>query len=175
MHNKSLKKLVVLLGIDGAGKSTIVHAHNQIDSWMTLSYDRGQIERTNPELSLVDSAMREFARNHFTGADALIQQMIYHFFITYVTGQLKTHLPEQNILCNSYYFKFLAKDCLVNGEQQNIHNTWRSLYQPDKIIFLDTDPEVVWNRLQEHSEKLYPNEYEGETLTKEDLSHFRIN
>lgn len=165
------KNFYVLLAIDGAGKSTLLELVKEIPDWLLVTYDREYIPPEYELLGKVDDALRKGEIEKFPILSRDFKSSIYSVYISYLHALTKKYWKEKNILCNSYYYKILAKDIIMDGYNEKFHKNWEKLDQPDKIIFLDTPPEVAWERIA--NKKLYNNEFYGSRPTRKGYIKFQ--
>lgn len=138
------KQFIVVTGVDGSGKTTLINALSEINnSWkysnwkmfeklMDKTFD--PIGTTTPEFI---ESLSSFTRSAL---------FLYNFGL-----QLdKIILPALNegntVIADSYWYKFTAKMEITKHGDERLLSFCHSLPKPDKIIFIDTFPETALQR-----------------------------
>ncbi|WP_158407418.1 nucleoside/nucleotide kinase family protein [Corynebacterium glyciniphilum] len=135
----------VLTGIDGAGKSSVIEVlskRGMKTCTVTPEFALSSAEYTKP---LIDMKPREF----FQDMPPLERSTFLSLLVSLTFERhIKPALTEgTDILCDSYWYKYAAKECVINpGSSQYLLSFFESLPSPDKVIVLETEPEVAWGR-----------------------------
>jgi thymidylate kinase len=161
-HDVTDRRFVVLLGGDGAGKSSVMaEMAARRPGWRMVSTDeefvaaehgvisqlrRATVEQVLPELGTVYSA--DFLAS-------LLQTAV-----VYLRDQIRTQ--DGPVLMDSYYYKLLAKCRLAGVRAGPMYAWWRSFAQPQEVIYLDVSPESAWRR-SHNGTRLNTLEYFGST------------
>lgn len=156
-----MNKFYVLLAGDNAGKSTVLNYFLERQDWQVASYDAVNVPEEYRIIRDIDDSMETHTLKYFPQFSTEFKSSLYAPYIYYLRDQVQEKLKTGNVLCNSYYYKILAKDFLQGGDNPSFHNEWRKLPKPDRILFLDTPPEVAASRIEDIF-SLFSNEYEGE-------------
>lgn len=167
-----MNKFYVLLAGDNAGKSTVLNYFLERQDWQVASYDAVNVPEEYRIIRDIDATMETHTLRHFPRFSQQFKSSLYAPYIYYLRDQVQEKLKLGNVLCNSYYYKILAKDYLQGGENPPFHDEWRKLPKPDKILFLDTPPEVAASRVEDIF-SLFTNEYEGDVPTIEGFVSFQ--
>jgi len=138
-------KFFVLLGGDGVGKSTTLSLINK-EGWKVVSYSQEHVPGNYVAVSSIAKTVRDKAIPQFATFSSEFRSAYYHLFVAYLHDVVEKALAESHVLCDSYYYKFLAKE-QVNRGNARVLSVWRTLRKPDKIIFLDLAPEVAFERV----------------------------
>ena len=131
--------LVVISGCDGAGKSSLAR---ELESY-EASYKRAHWTTFARTLRLEDDAaalvrdMRPITRAHFL---LLLNWGLRDHVIEEILS------PEHIVLCESYYFKFLAKERLYRRSDSRLIEELRLLPPPDAVIDILIPPSVAFKR-----------------------------
>ncbi|MYW17480.1 hypothetical protein GT039_18240 [Streptomyces sp. SID2955] len=153
----------VLLGPDGAGKSTVMaQIATRLPGWRTLSTDDSLVGAGH---ALVTELRRHVVKDVLPhlgtvySADflaSLLQTAVVH-----LRDQLERHDPDVPLLMDSYYYKILAKCRLAGVDHNPMYDWWRSFPQPRAVVYLDVSPASAWRRSGDGA-RLNPLEYFGE-------------
>jgi len=138
-------KLFVLLGGDGVGKSTTLSLINKA-GWKIVSYSQEHVPSNYTAVNSIAKTVRDEAIPEFTTFSSEFRSAYYHLFVAYLQDVVEKALSVSNVLCDSYYYKFLAKEQVNKGDAR-VLSIWRTLRKPDKVIFLNLAPEVAYSRV----------------------------
>lgn len=166
------KKFYVLLAGDNAGKSTILNYFHSLSDWEIVSYDSKHVPDAYDVIRVLDDKMEQETLSHFPSFSPEFKTSLYSPYVYYLRDQVIDTLKHSHVLCNSYYYKILAKDRLQGGGNVQVHNQWRDFPKPDKVLYLDTAPEVAVKRIT-NLNSLFTNEYEGDTPSVEGFVSFQ--
>lgn len=139
-------KFVVLLGGDGSGKSTAL-SKIHLPGWSVVSYSASHVPVDYLVVRELASVVRSKAVPMFTRYDDRFRTAMYHLFVTYLADVVEKQLQVSNVICDSYYYKFLAKELVLKTGDTTIHNSWRNYRQPDLLMNLDVSPELAYQRI----------------------------
>ena len=135
----------VLLGGDSCGKSEVLRQLGG-RGWRTVSYDDAHAADVPVVRRLVSSLFFDA----YTCLDRPYSRELTFSLLTPVVWYLRDEALRQAALgptlVDSYYFKLLAKGRLTGIADPATAALWRSLPQPDGVVFLDVDPELAWAR-----------------------------
>ncbi|MEU7023902.1 hypothetical protein ABZ990_25030 [Streptomyces sp. NPDC046203] len=157
-------KFHVLLGPDGAGKSTAMKRIAELrPDWRLLSADS---RFTGAEHAFVSELRRGVVREVLPGLGAGAYS---RDFLTSVLQTAVVHLrdliaaqpPGVPVLVDSYYYKTLAKCRIFGDDDHPLFAWWRSFPQPAGVVFLDVAPATAWRRSR-GGRLLNPFEYPGD-------------
>jgi thymidylate kinase len=165
-------KFYVLLAIDGAGKSTLMDTISNSTNWELVTYDEDYVPNKYKIIAEIDKMMEKETLQFFPSLSKDFKSSIYSSYIYYLEDVVNRKRESSNVICNSYYYKILGKELVMDGENQKFHKYWRELPKPDKIIFLDTPPEIAYKRTPAPS-KLFRNEYYGNKPTLDNFVAFQ--
>jgi thymidylate kinase len=174
MTTVASREFSVLLGPDYAGKSSVLGAL-AADGWQCVSYDR---EFVDPECSLVHDLRDGFVGRALRGfgtaysADFLVT--LLQTSVVYLRDQTLRAAPDRPVVTDSYYYKILAKCVLKGLLNEQLFAWWRSFPPPERVIYLDVDPETAWLRSGEGS-LLNPFEYYGAAPSREGFCRFQTD
>lgn len=167
------RSFIVLLGSDYAGKSTLMQCLARQMPWAFVSYDEdfvaeehGLILRLKKDY--LGEILSKVGRDY--SGDFLLSCL--QMCTVYLRDQVEGSLVSKDVLADSYYFKLVAK-CILSGfVNEAIFSLWRSFPQPDEVLYLDTDPELLWGRCQQ-GEALNPFEHYGDEPTYDNFVRFQ--
>ena len=134
-----------LLGGDACGKSEVLRRLGR-SGWRPVSYD-DPYARDVPVVRRLRSSLFFDAYTHLGRpyspelAFSLLTPVVW-----YLRDEAVRHARQGPTLVDSYYFKLLAKGLLTGIADPATAALWRSLPQPEGVVFLDVDPEVAWRR-----------------------------
>ncbi|MCT9935136.1 hypothetical protein N5079_33535 [Planotetraspora sp. A-T 1434] len=152
----------VLLGPDGAGKTTVMRE---------IARRLPSVRLVSTDADLVPSEHALIARLRHSVVDEVLPGLGHTYSPEFLASLLQTavvYLRDQAmaagqagpVVVDSYYYKILAKCRLAGIEGTPMYDWWRSFPQPDRVIYLDVTPESAWRR--SHSGRsLNPMEYYG--------------
>ncbi|MGW4891331.1 hypothetical protein ACWEQL_03530 [Kitasatospora sp. NPDC004240] len=99
-------------------------------------------------------------------------------FLTALSQTLVIHMRDriqrmggQPILVDSYYYKTLAK-CRMAGAENPMLDWWRSFPQPRRVIYLNVDPAIAWDRARRES-SAHPLECYGNSVGREGFETYQ--
>lgn len=140
---KSRGQLVVIEGIDGAGKTT-VSKH--------IRDNRGYTYMTQPENSWVGEAARRGLNEDVEPACDLFLHMAAH---ANQQTKLKSELQAGNIVMDRYYHSRVSYQAVQSNfspeEILDFHRDWT--IEPSKVIILDLAPETALDRKEGSADK----------------------
>jgi thymidylate kinase len=131
--------LVVISGCDGAGKSSLARALEGHESTYKLAHwtTFARTLRLEDDAATLIGSMKPATRAHF---------------LLLLNWGLREHVienmlsPENIVLCESYYFKFLAKERLYGRSDPRLIEELRLLPPPDAIIDVVVPPHLAFKR-----------------------------
>ncbi|MFC1653517.1 dTMP kinase [Patescibacteria group bacterium] len=150
------QKFITILGIDNSGKTTLCQSlkktYPEADyvSWDSEDVPKNMKFLSELKLSFPYEEINSFNKNL---RSHLLSTMIY----------AKKHIIETSlnkgasVICNSYYYKLLGKELILNQGNLSIYESWKDFIQPDLIIYLKISPQLSFKR----SKKLNNFEYVG--------------
>ena len=165
-------KFYVLLAIDGAGKSILLDNIKKIKGWSLASYDNQYVPQKYEMIACIDNKIENHTLAYFPKLSKDFKSSLYSTYIYYLNDMVIQLRKQSHVICNSYYYKIIAKNILFDGEQSYFHNQWRMLPKPDKVILLNTDPEIAWSRIS-NPNSLFWNEYYGDKPTQKGYIQFQ--
>jgi thymidylate kinase len=139
-------KFVVLLGIDGAGKSTVLEELRRrgtpVVSWqMTLGITDLRHAYGHPDIIAEYPMIRAKLRPRTRALEFLMfYAAMYEYLIEPTLHEGKT------IVADSYFYKQLAKEEVEGRSHPLLFQADNGLPEPDHVIFLDVPPEVAYRR-----------------------------
>lgn len=140
------KQFVVVCGIDGSGKTTLIDAlEKENKNWKFTNWKKFS-KVFDKSYDNEDTSIPQFIE----GLSSFTRSALF----LYIFGlQLdKIILPSlqkgETIISDSYWYKFVAKMELTRHGERELLNSCKSLLKPDKIIFIDTSPENAFQRKQ---------------------------
>lgn len=169
-------EFVVLLGPDYAGKSTVMRGLAAAEpSWRLLSVDE---EFLAPEHAVLTPLKMALVKETLPGLGA-------HHSADFVAALLQTavvHLREQvldraagnPVVVDSYYYKILAKCCLIGASAKPMFDWWREFPQPRRVVFLDVDPATAWAR-SGHGASANRLEFHGPHVNRDSFIEFQTD
>ncbi len=144
----SERRFSVLLGPDGAGKSSVMgRLARTLPEWRLLSTDSAFVA---PEHALISRLRRDLHDHLLPGLGAaysvdflagVLQTAVIH-----LRDQVRDSDPRVPLLVDSYYYKILAKCRMAGVQDSRMYSWWRSFPQPSRVVFLDVPPETAWRR-----------------------------
>lgn len=138
-----MAKFIVILGIDGVGKSTLIANLKGISSCQFVSWDEDDVPS---DMRFLAEMRKHILQSPFDEFSNTMRSMVYSTMLFAKNFIAKRFLDlGQDVVCDSHYFKHLAKEKVLGRENPEITKHWESeLLQPDLVIFLKRDPESVW-------------------------------
>jgi thymidylate kinase len=138
------KQFVVICGIDGSGKTTLINALEKenknwsFTNWQKFSkvFDKSyeKEDTTNPQFI---EGLSPFTRS----------ALFLYLFGLQLDKIIFPGLRRGNtIISDSYWYKFVAKMEVTKHGEEELLRVCVSLLKPDKIILIDTAPEVAFQR-----------------------------
>ena len=162
-----MAKFIVLCGIDGAGKSFLLSGFAENPAFEIVSYDKKILK---DRLLFFSSLIDNFPFREWKEFDPELKFAYFNLIVLVQTNLIKRAIKKgKNVLCDSYYYKFLAKKEVLFGENVNL-DLWRKLPKPDFVIFLDVAPETAFERIKN---RLHWGEY-FKCPTKKDFVSFQL-
>lgn len=140
---------VVILGDDGSGKSTLMNSlRSSRAAWRYVSADPRDLFPT-PGLEFMNWTLRHHPREYlqvlrpYSRASLLLSILMlqFEYFIrpALVAGRV--------VVCDSYYFRFLAKERLLNPAGASVLEALRRLLpKPDLVVTLDVPEKECFRR-----------------------------
>jgi thymidylate kinase len=175
MKNNKKHSFYVLLGGDYSGKSSILELLSKEIDWhiianssLLLKEPMGILD-TFYNLFIDDLLVRH--KDHYS-SDFILSGM--QMTLVYLRDKVIEGLATNHVLIDSYYYKYLCKCILKRWINKEIFSLWRSFLKPDKILFIQTSPEIAWLRSKEGN-VLNRFEYNGETPSWESFKYFQCN
>lgn len=165
-------KFYVLLAGDSAGKSTVLDRINELENWKLVTYDKEYVPDEYDMISVINKHIADKTLALYPILHQDFKTSLYSVYIYYLHALVEKYIKEGNVICNSYYYKILAKELLQDGENSKFHDLWRTLPKPDKIIYLDTPPDLAAKRLGDLN-KLVANEHYGAVPTLENFISYQ--
>ncbi len=147
----SSSKLIVLTGIDGSGKTSILKRLSlHPERYLIIPEKKDTIKssfniRKNKRLGKIVQSLPSKTRALFIASG---------IFIEYEAIILPSLLSGKVVICNSYYYNIYAKEKIYGKADKILYEFLSSLRKPDFIIFIDIPPEKAYER------KTYLNPYE---------------
>lgn len=132
---------VVLLGIDGSGKSTLIE-RTQVSGVVATDW-RELRNHELPQMLVPDApthikaTLPSLSRAMFVGGH-LVAQYEYLVRPRLVAGH--------SVALDSYYFKLLEKERMLGFAHPSLEFLCQELPQPDAIVFVDIPPEISYER-----------------------------
>jgi thymidylate kinase len=139
--------VVVLLGPDYCGKSSVMHALAAEGAWNMVSCDDEFLPEAYRSIARLRHVFFESVLPH-------VKQMPTPEFLLHglqmSTVFLRDWANQQSArgptLVDSYYFKLLAKCACAKLLADDVLAGWRAYPPPDEVIYLATDPHVALAR-----------------------------
>jgi hypothetical protein len=136
-----------------------------LQGWQPVSYDHAFVQ---PECALVDDLRDSFVTTALRGLGKAYSPdfvlTLLQTSVVYLRDQVLRAGPNQPVMVDSYYYKILAKCMLTDLVNEELFAWWRSFPQPQRVIYLDVDPETAWRRSDEGA-RLNQFEHYGATPT----------
>ncbi|MFH0180588.1 hypothetical protein ACIA6D_44620 [Streptomyces cacaoi] len=153
----------VLLGPDGAGKSSVMgRLAETLPEWRMVSTDSAFVA---PEHALVPRLRRDLHDHLLPGLGTAYSvdflASVLQTAVVHVRDQVRDGDPRVPVLVDSYYYKILAKCRLAGVRDSRLYSWWRSFPQPARVVFLDVSPESAWHRRGDGTQ-LNALEYDGD-------------
>ncbi|SEP92707.1 Thymidylate kinase [Streptomyces sp. yr375] len=144
----SERRFCVLLGPDGAGKSSVMgQLAEALPEWRMVSTDSAFVA---PEHALVSRLRRDLHDHLLPGLGTAYSvdflASVLQTAVVYVRDQVAGGDPRTPVLVDSYYYKILAKCRLAGVGDSRLYSWWREFPQPSRVVFLDVSPESAWRR-----------------------------
>ncbi|NED11509.1 hypothetical protein [Streptomyces sp. SID9124] len=132
---------IVLLGIDGSGKTSLLSelSDNNLTtvSWRELRHHELPSVMAPDAPTDVKNRLSDLPRAMFIGGHIVAQYE--HLVRPNVTA-------GRNVLLDSYWYKVLAKERLVGRTHPALDELRLLLPVPDAVVLLDVDPRTAWAR-----------------------------
>jgi thymidylate kinase len=151
MNRQIVDGLKVVYGIDGAGKTSVLSRLRSQGFYTCGWQDLLQVEKVWHLHATLTSArsiihdMKPFSRSLFV---ATILWYEYEYLIAPNVGK------ERVIFCDSYYYRFYAKEKVYNKAHPILYHLLKMLPDPETVIYLKISPHEVLKRI------VKPKEYE---------------
>jgi len=155
-------KFIVLLGGDGSGKSTTLQRIS-FPGWTVVSYSAAHVPVDYLVVRELAGVVRSQAVPLFTTYDPRFRTALYHLFVSYLADVVEKQLQTTNVVCDSYYYKFLAKEKVLKTGDLAVHESWRSYRKPDQIVYLDVPPAEAYQRIISERPLQVNEQYPGAT------------
>jgi len=138
-------QFVVIVGIDGAGKSTVVDnlaSNTCVVTWQeVLEIDALAHAYGDPKLAQKFPQIREQLRPRTRAFEFLM------FFAAMYEYLIQPRLADgRDVIVDSYYYKQLAKESVLGKAHPSLYVGARTLPSPDHVFLLDVAPEVAYAR-----------------------------
>jgi dTMP kinase len=148
-------KLIVLVGVDGAGKTTLTETVAERLSPLGV---RGLSHRTigDDAPAYVERAMRAVARLLWPEEDTTFDHLLppefyvhlkatwYSLFCECVAAPVRS--DGYTLLVDGWVYKFIAKMTLDDYPEARLREVFSHVPEPDLVLLVDTDVEAIWNR-----------------------------
>lgn len=134
-------KFVVMIGMDGSGKSTVLQSLIErglkVADWKDLR-EYEEISYSAPEEPhTIRNRLKPLSRSLFVASHIVAE---YEYLIEPIINK------GISIVLDSYYYRSLAKEAIYGKNDPIFHTICTSLPQPDYIIDLKVDPEIAFER-----------------------------
>ena len=151
--------MVVLLGGDYCGKSSVMRALREQNDWGLVSCDDDFLPDAYRSMTRLREVFFESVLpnvKQMPSPDfALLGLQMSTAYLRDWAGKLRERGP---VLVDSYYYKVLAKCSCTAWSSGDALAAWRNYPQPDEVIYLSVDPEVALARATSHGG---PNPFEA--------------
>jgi len=175
MQNKKSGQFIVLLGGDHCGKSSILNAIKHNPAWRVISKETIVANESTQLLQTIEQVFFDIiAKNHSDKYPAEFMLSGFQMILSCMIQQIESSTHNINVIVDSYYYKVIAKCILRNWTNNKIFALWRSFPQPDKVIFIDTSPYVMWQRCN-NGKKLNPFEHYGRDGNIQEFCQFQLD
>lgn len=141
-------RFVVLLGPDGAGKSSVMaELSARLPGWRAVSTDEGFVGAEHGLIGRLRRAVEDDVLPRLGAAysveflASLLQTAVVH-----LRDQTAARRPGVPLLMDSYYYKILAKCRLAGLPDNPMYAWWRTFPQPDRVVYLEVSPATAWQR-----------------------------
>ncbi|MGX9885424.1 hypothetical protein [Streptomyces sp. NPDC002276] len=166
----------VLLGPDGAGKSSVMaEIAHRLPTWRTLSTDDAFV---GPEHGLVTrlrhDVVGEILPNLGTAYSADFMAGLLQTAVIHLKDEIQRQDDDVPVLVDSYYYKILAKCRLAGVEENPMYAWWRSFPQPCAVVYMDVSPRSAWRR-SGNGARLNALEYFGEFPERPGFEDYQEN
>lgn len=141
-----MAKFIVILGIDKSGKHTLFKGlKKHLPFLKFVSHDR---EDVPSDMEFLADLRDHFPLTVFNEFSEELRSFIYGTMVEAKNFIVKRYLEQgYNVICDSHYYKHLAKEIVFKRGNKRIHNLWRKkLLRPDLVIFLKIKPEIAFRR-----------------------------
>ncbi|MER7462187.1 hypothetical protein [Streptomyces sp. NPDC097981] len=166
----------VLLGPDGAGKSSVMRRLVQrLPEWRMVSADSAF---TAPEHALIPR-LRQDVHDHLlpglgTAYSVDFLASVLQTAVVHLRDQVREADPRVPVLVDSYYYKILAKCRMAGVQDSRMYSWWRSFPQPSGVVYLDVSPVAAWRRRGDGA-RLNALEYDGDAGDRADFERYQRN
>jgi len=147
-----MAQFIVIEGIDGSGKSTVV------ESLKASLADRDILFTEEPTKSWLGDAVR---RSHIEGVNPLTEAFLFMADRVAHTEEIKEWLSEDKmVICDRYYHSTVAyQGAALHGSMSTDSFEWlldinrRIALEPDVVFLLDVDPSTAIARVSSRGGK----------------------
>ncbi|MCK4265378.1 deoxynucleoside kinase [Candidatus Babeliales bacterium] len=158
--NKQSKKILVIEGNIGAGKSTFLKILSQkMPEIDPVAEPTNKWQKSDPENNLLDLFYKDTKRWAYTFQSyAFISRIQVQIENLKQNPDKNIQVLERSVFCDRYCF---AKNCFESGTmtplEWNIYKEWfvwlveNYAPKPTAFIYLKTDPEICYQRLQKRA------------------------
>lgn len=138
------KQFVVIAGIDGSGKTTLIEAlAKKESSWEFTNWKKFEkvIDKSFDPVGTSTPAFIE-------GLSPFTRSALFLYNFGLQLDKIIHPILETGgtIISDSYWYKFTAKMYVTGHGDKGLLSSCGLLLKPDKIIFLDTAPEIAFQR-----------------------------
>lgn len=137
----------VITGLDGAGKTTALEE---------LSRRGKKISMVSPEFcfgeaipDLMGDLLHNEPRKYFHEMKIHERAAFLALHVSITTDRYIIPALEdgREIICDSYWYKYAAKEALINPASEGmLRGVFDHFPEPDRIVYLDIDPKIAWER-----------------------------
>ncbi|WKZ23747.1 MAG: hypothetical protein QY312_03205 [Candidatus Dojkabacteria bacterium] len=144
--NSNTKKFIVLLGGDGAGKTSVIK-NLGLDCCSVISYSETPVSNRIESMCEIEKIVRKDLLPQFSTMSPQFRVAVYNLFVAYMAESISHEICRNNVICDSYYYKFMAKE-ILSGVDANQLQIWKTLQRPDAVVYLDADPRLAYRRIK---------------------------
>lgn len=145
-------RFVVLLGPDGAGKSSVMaELSARLPGWRAVSTDEPFVAAEHGLVGRLRRAVVDDVLPRLGAAySAEFLASVLQTAVVHLRDQIARR-PDGPVLMDSYYYKILAKCRLAGLADHPMYAWWRSFPQPERVVYLEVSPHTAWHRSGEGS------------------------